>query len=280
MAAVVRGALGMYIGARIINSILNDGDPKWDKHFSVVTPKGMTLMGADIGERELVLRSIPGDIEHLFKDPRSFVFYRVNPVYIKPTIEAVIGRDQFGRYRDSGQQIQDWISGFAPIPFQSKKGEVKIWESFLRSTGINVYRERSTFEKTLLQLKGQRASFSQTREERHRSELVNIMSDRYRLAVGSEKETINAEISNQIAAGNLFKKDRMSIIKYAKEDRVERAIKQMQIEDVLKAWGDASPEQQKKYKPSLMKKYYNLSKTSPERFKEVSPEIKKILGES
>lgn len=281
-AAVVRGAVGMWFGARIINAILNDGDFKFDNHFSIVTPKGMSLFGADIGEREMALRSIPGDIEHLFKDPRSFVFYRVNPVFVKPTIEAVLGRDEFGRYRDSTQQLYDYFTGFVPIPGQNvaKGKEFKVWESFLKSTGINVYKERTTFEKRLLELKGRRATFSQTREERKRSELVNIFADRLKIAkTASEKQEVYNDINTNIVEGVLYRKDRMKIARYATEDRVLRAIKQMQIEDVMNAWDEASDAERKKYKPMLLKKFYNLQNSNPDRFIEIAPEVKKLIKE-
>ena len=36
MAAVLRGGIGLYVGARIVNAILNDGDTHTDKPFSVI----------------------------------------------------------------------------------------------------------------------------------------------------------------------------------------------------------------------------------------------------
>lgn len=279
-AAIMTGTLGMWFGARIINAILNDGDMKFDKHFSVVTPKGMSLLGLDIGEREYALRSIPGDIEHLFKDPRSFAFFRVNPVFVKPFMEAIVGRDQFGRYRDSSQQLMDYISGFAPIPTQTKRGEWNAMESIMKSTGINVYRSRTSFEKKLLELKGHRASFSQTSDEKKRSDLINIFADKLGLAkTKADRDEIYTDVKNHIAGGKLFRKDLNTIKKYATEDRVERAIKQMQLEDVIKAWDDASDVEKKKYKSLFVKKVHNMQMNSPDRLKELMPDVKKIIQE-
>lgn len=279
-AAVVRGVAGMWVGARIVNAILNDGDMKLDKHFSIVTPKGMSLFGLDIGEREYALRSIPGDIEHLIKDPRSFAFFRVNPVFVKPFMEAVVGRDQFGRYRDSSQQVMDYISGFTPIPFQTKRGEWNLMESMLKGTGINVYRSRTAFEKKLLELKGHRASFSQTSDEKKRSDLINIFADKLGLAkTKADRDEIYTDVKNHIAGGKLFRKDLLTIKKYATEDRVERAIKQMQLEDVIKSWSEASDTEKKKYKPLFVKKVHNMQMNSPDRLKELMPDVKKIIQE-
>lgn len=70
--ALMRGALALYIGARLLNMAFNNGDPKWDPEaaFSLVY-KG----------RMFTLRSVPGDIAHLFSDPRGFIYNRLNPIY-------------------------------------------------------------------------------------------------------------------------------------------------------------------------------------------------------
>ena len=84
----VRGALGMYTGARklVTHAIFNDGDPKWDKYFNVV-----------IGGKEYSIRSVQGDAQHLFTDPRSFVYHRMNPTTVRTAIEYFTSRDENGK---------------------------------------------------------------------------------------------------------------------------------------------------------------------------------------
>ena len=105
-ALLLRGAVGMYVSARIINQLLDD-DPHWDRPFSVV-----------IKGREYALRSVPGDIYHLISDPRSFVYHRLNPTFTRPAVEALFGRDQLGRPRSAWEQVKDFVAGVAPIPVQ------------------------------------------------------------------------------------------------------------------------------------------------------------------
>jgi hypothetical protein len=81
-------------GAKIIEGLATMVDPENNKmHFD--RPFSATLWG-----KEYTIRSVQGDIYHLFQDARSFVYHRLNPALIRPAIEAVTGRDAFGRIKD------------------------------------------------------------------------------------------------------------------------------------------------------------------------------------
>jgi hypothetical protein len=136
-AALIRGAAGMYIVARVFNQVV-DGDPHWDKYFSLV-----------FDGKEYALRSIPGDLQHLFTDPRSFVYWRLNPATAKPLVEALTGRDAFGRERTFFQQVEDYFTGSFPIPLQGLFGgrERTVWQSLLSSMGASSWKSRSAAEK-------------------------------------------------------------------------------------------------------------------------------------
>ena len=134
VAALIRAVLGMY-GVAVIGNMLfsDDHKPHWDKPFALV-----------IGDKEYSLRSVPGDIWHLIKDPRSFVYHRLNPVTTRTVAEAMSQRDVFGRKRDMRDQIGDFFKSIVPIPAQGfvNKGEQTLLMSVLRSLGITSWKTK------------------------------------------------------------------------------------------------------------------------------------------
>lgn len=138
MALVMRGALGMWLTARITNKLLDD-DYHFDQPFSIVHD-GHTY----------TLRSLPGDDWHLFNDPRSFVYHRLNPFTTRPVFEALTGRDDFGRPRKASEQLFDYVKTLVPLPAQgllNKYGDTDIKSTLLESAGIRRDLYRSPAQK-------------------------------------------------------------------------------------------------------------------------------------
>jgi hypothetical protein len=270
-AALMRGAIGMYVGARIANYVL-DGDVHWDKPFSLV-----------VGDDEIQLRSIPGDIYHLMSDPRSFVYHRINPVFVRPIIEAVTGRDQYGHYRIMSEQLVDWITSFIPIPLQGfSDPQKKLWESVLSSLGASAYKSRTSFEKALSEKLRERIIITMSPESRDHYLLVNKYSDQWRDALKEGDKKAIVALKDKILAdaktGKLFKEDVAKIIEYVKHDKVERLAKSATIEDLIDVWDKATDKEKKQYEPVLKEKLLNLREKHPERFKELLPLLRKNLA--
>ena len=270
-AALIRGALGMYVAARIANKVLDD-DWHWDKPFSLV-----------VGEDEIQLRSVPGDIVHLISDPRSFVYHRLNPVFIRPIMEAITGRDQYGHFKTTSEQITDYVTGFVPIPLQGLSDpEKKIWESFLTSIGASTYKTKTGFEKTLTDKVRNRITVTMTPESREHYLLINQYSNQWRDALKDGNKVEISELKKKILAdaeaGKLYKEDVVKIIDYVQHDKVERIAKQATAEELVDAWSEATESQKVQYEPILKEKIFNLRKDHPERFKELLPKIKKAVG--
>jgi hypothetical protein len=103
--ALATGAAVMYIGARVLNQVLNGNsyanDPKMA--FSV-----------RVKNRTYSLRTVQGDILQLITNPREFVEHRLNPVTTRPLLEAITGRDTFGRPRRAKDQLQDFAKTWCP----------------------------------------------------------------------------------------------------------------------------------------------------------------------
>ncbi len=107
----------LYVGARILNQLL-DEDPHWhDNPFSVVH-----------NGRAYSIRTIVGDFYHLLTDPKSFAAGRLSP-FARIGIESITGRDlrtgarkeppiqtEFVPSRVAQNAVMDVINWLTPIP--------------------------------------------------------------------------------------------------------------------------------------------------------------------
>lgn len=109
-AALIRGALGLYIGFRILNKLFDD-DYHWDRPFSFV-----------VGGYEYKFRNLPSDIWNMLKEPNSFAQHRLS-FLPRGGAELMVGKDDFGRKRNLGQQIVDFVKAVMPIPAQGLTAE-------------------------------------------------------------------------------------------------------------------------------------------------------------
>jgi hypothetical protein len=83
-------------------------------------------------DREYRLRTVLGDVAHLWNDPRTFFYNRLSPI-TRAAVEGITRRDDRGIKRTSIQQLEDLTQWLVPIPFQRwKEGAV---QSVLGSAG-------------------------------------------------------------------------------------------------------------------------------------------------
>lgn len=131
-AALIRLSAYMAITAQVTNYLLN-GEADWTRPFSM-----------RINDKYYTLRSVPGDLIHLVTDPRSFTYHRLNPTIARPVIEALTGRDQFGRKRNISTQMADWVKSQLPIPVQGPmlKHDITLIDSILQSMGIGSFKKK------------------------------------------------------------------------------------------------------------------------------------------
>lgn len=141
--AMARLAAYMFVTARVMNYFLDDGNLHWERPFGVVY-KG----------QEFALRSVPGDIIHLVVDPRSFIYHRLNPTIARTLVEALTGRDQYGKERGMTSQMRDFFVTHIPIPLQGpfRTGDQKLWESAMSSTGVSTYKYKTPAEREMSKL--------------------------------------------------------------------------------------------------------------------------------
>lgn len=136
--ALMIGAVAMYFAARVANKAINDEyyfEPKYA--FSIVH-----------GGKAYSLRTVQGDLIHLVTDFFGFARNRLNPIYGRTVLEALSGRDQFGRKRDFGQQLKDFASTIVPISLRGilNPREQSLVESALNAFGVTERRASSATE--------------------------------------------------------------------------------------------------------------------------------------
>lgn len=132
-AALLLGALTMYVTARIANKIVDD-----QYHFEPENAFSLVYKG-----HAYSLRTVQGDILHLIEKPLQFWLNRLNPVYGRTMLEIVTGRDYFGRKRSVPEVLWDSVKNVMPISLRNSR-ERKLWESMMNSFGVNARRYNAT----------------------------------------------------------------------------------------------------------------------------------------
>ena len=159
-AALIRLAAYNFIGARILGAIIGDeadrlaNDPIDYAAYTMKHPFGFVYDG-----KEYSIRTVPGDIYHLITDLRSFSYHRLNPATVRPAIEGLTGRDAWGRKKDVGEQISDYVTGFAPIPIQGlfNARDYTLYQSMLQSIGVTSWNAPSDAEIAIMDLHKEQA---------------------------------------------------------------------------------------------------------------------------
>lgn len=252
LAALVRGAAWMYTGARIANQIL-DGDPHWDKPFSVIF-KGS----------EFAARTIQGDVLHLVTDPRNFVFHRTNPTTTRTAIEWVTGRDELGRKRDAADQLTDFLRSHVPIPGQAFVGApgrsrtAMVVKSILQAVGVSERRYQTPAESKARDFvresmpAGVTALPQSPTMRKYRGQIANGELDR-------------GALDADLAAGKITVQDRGKLLTEAETPQLQRDFKRLSLPQALEVWEKMSAAERNQNRDALERKSATgLAKVSAE----------------
>jgi hypothetical protein len=187
LAALTRLALVNLAVARVIGAVLGDEtdrDPVAYAEFVAKHPFSCVIGGKEYG-----IRTVPGDILHLVSDPRSFIYHRLNPATTKPLIEAVTGRDVWGRKKDVAGQMGDFAKGFVPLPAQGffQKEDYDLYQSIMQTIGITSWNAPSDAEIAIMELHKQqsemREQVKKQQEDAMGSEAVNAIKKAKRFSI-------------------------------------------------------------------------------------------------
>lgn len=127
--ALLLGALTLYVTARIANKMIDD-----QYHFE---PEN--LFSVVYNGHSYSLRTVQGDLLHLWDKPFQFWLNRLNPVFGRSFLELGTGRDYFGRKRSRMELAWDLFANIRPIAFRNSQ-ERALWESMLNAFGVQAKR--------------------------------------------------------------------------------------------------------------------------------------------
>jgi hypothetical protein len=240
--ALATGAAVMYVGARVLNQILNgdsySNDPKMA--FSV-----------RVKNRSYSLRTVQGDILQLITNPREFVEHRLNPVTTRPLLEAVTGRDTFGRPRNATGQVQDFAKNVMPIPLQSltRPADIDPSGAIGKSLGLTADRYRSPAARRAHDFVVKGATFTESSRSPEEQQLMQ----RYRSQMDAGKFSVDA-LRNDYRAGKITESDARQLLSESKTPQFVRDFKRLPIEKALSVWDVANDDERRQLRPILAAK--------------------------
>ena len=255
--ALLRGALLMYAGVRILNAALNHADgwrkgAHWDPAdaFSVVTPKAW---GPAWGGKSISIRSVYGDMAKLIADPKEWTYNRLNPVTLRPTIEFITGRDNFGRQESKEHFAKEYAKQMAPIPVQKvfTTTDEGLVESFFTSLGANMATYRTPLEKYAHNLRIQAIpdkpeSEDKIDENRRNVQLVEKIRN------GQADQTT---LWNMVSAGTLTAREAAVINQRASMSDLQYDVLHMEdFNDALSVWNRADASEKNELKDIMERK--------------------------
>lgn len=123
-----------YLGARVAN-LLTHGDPEWDKK---------RMFQVKVGDHWLSMRSVVGDLWRAINESGKFMYARLNPLYTRPFMDWIGGRDVF-----SGRKLSTFekmvtrpAEQLVPIHLTGlTRDDQKVWESFIGAMGLATQRD-------------------------------------------------------------------------------------------------------------------------------------------
>lgn len=248
-AALLRGAIGLAAAGFLANILLSkDKKPHFEKPLTVL-----------IGDREYSLRSVPGDLIHLVTDPRSFVYHRLNPTVARPFIEAVTGRDVFGRKRDITEQAQDFFVSHVPIPIQGKfnKSEQSLMVTALQSIGVSSWQHRTDAEKAMMDWHMQWARLNVT--DPKKKEAMKYERQALEHFDKGEDDKANKLLDKAVAKGVMPESKAEAVGKKADIPKLIRSYKSItDIDEQVKIFKMANEDEKALFEPILQKRLSNL----------------------
>ena len=243
--ALITGALGLYVAARILNALLT-GNPRWEAQnaFDLVY-KG----------RSYTLRSVPADIIHLFTDPRGFIYNRLSPVG-RAAIEGITGRDRYGRKQSAIQQAKDFVGGAMPIPAQGylKNSENGPLDTVLTSAGITTRPYLSPAARMARGFALDSMPLGEGSENRKdANQLARQLEDRLR-----KKQITTHDVTRLRQQGKITVADQTRILARAARTPLQNSFRSLTAPQAIQVWDKADAGERKQIRPLLANKLSRL----------------------
>jgi hypothetical protein len=263
---MARMAAGLWITARVLN-YLTTGKPHNEAPF------GVAIQDREGHEKVYSIRTMPTDVLHMMHDPWNFLLGRVSPLG-KMGVEAVTGRDRFGRRLTPFQQIVDVTRGTLPIPVQLvgqaatgtlPSGLTNV-DQAVKAAGFTAMPYRTEARKLAINLASNRSESGTVDMEqlgRHQAKIE--FEDRLR--AGSMRPE---QIHQLVEDGDLSVKEGKEIIKNSMETQgmtadmaslYSRAL-HLPMKDFLQVWDAATPNEKGTLSKLMLKKKQSYFKSA------------------
>jgi hypothetical protein len=210
-------------------------------------PFGVAHKDKDGKEVVYSVRTLPTDLLHVMSDPEGFIRGRVNPLVVRPAVEALSGRDEQGRRAPAVTQLKDMIQNVAPIVGQGifKGSSLSPLQQVAKGLGASVARYRTESEKLADQYASDRMPSGPVDQEHlaaHQKDLA--LEDALRqgqISKGQLKQQVAARRADEIE-----RRVNMSPLQ-ARFDRLP-------LSEALNVWAAATPSEKDLLHTQLWKK--------------------------
>jgi hypothetical protein len=267
LEALALGAVVIYVGARITNQLLT-GNPRWSPQDAFTVTDG---------RRAFVLRTIQGDIAHLLTDPRSFVYNRLNPLYGRGAIEAVTGRDAFGRKRTAAEIARDVAKGGVPIAAQGylRSTPRTLVETFLTSMGVGSFPYRSPAAKLAHQyMLNSIPQGEETPQEQTAGRVKSHLVEQIRLGKATQDDLARA-----VAEGRVSRTQYRAAVEEFRLTPFQADVKRLPVWQALQVWRAATPQERQELRPIMRGKMQRVWNLAPADRAKILPQLRAAIGE-
>jgi hypothetical protein len=268
LAALLRGALVMYGICRITNAVINrDQGAKgahwdWQDALVVVTPKSWGVLG----DKHIGLRMVQGDMLELIKNPVTWAYNRLNPATLRPAIEFLTGRDNFGRQESKMNFAKNYLKQMAPIQVQklfttSDEGWV---DSLFTSAGLQLGNYRSPLEQEAHKLRLSDIPDRPGTEEKMDEARANVQEVKKLRDAGAIGENPSAwpepaqkmvdDIRDKVANGKMSSRAASTIIRRAGMTEFQYDVSHLSMDDAMSIWNKAGAGERAELKDVITEK--------------------------
>jgi hypothetical protein len=264
-ADLLRITAGMYVTARVLN-MLHSGSMHQEAPFGLVQP-------GQNGEPDKIysMRTLPTDLVHAIAEPRDFVTGRLNPLTVKPAIEGLTGRDQFGRKVTGPQEVRDIARNVAPIGAQSLiRGNptgASTVDQLVKAGGATVYKYRTEAEKIAQQIAS---------DHMPTGPVDDAQLAAHQKVLKAEDGLRNGQIGKGDVRREFTVREADQVIKNANMTPLQARFERLPLGDALRVWEVATPQERDLLHTQLWKKRVSYMKTHTPSERASDPAYEKL----
>jgi hypothetical protein len=170
-------------------------------------------------------------------DPEHFSYNRINPVTLKPTIEFLTGRDNFGRQESKEHFLKDYVKQLTPIPVQKlfTTSDEGILSSLFTSAGLQTGNYRTPLEQMAHKLRIENIADKPESEEKQDEGRRNVqMVQKIR-----EGKATTADLWNLVNQGKMTPREASAVMARAQMTELQYDVHHLSLDDAMKIYAKA-----------------------------------------